>query len=71
MVLILIAAILVIVPAYYTITGWLDNFAYQVRLNYMLFIAVSILALVFAFFTVAFHALKTARINPVDSLKYE
>jgi putative ABC transport system permease protein len=42
-----------------------------VRLNYSLFVVVSILALLFAFVTVAFHALKTARINPVDSLKYE
>jgi putative ABC transport system permease protein len=32
---------------------------------------VAVLALLFGFLTVAFHSLKTARTNPVDSLKYE
>jgi putative ABC transport system permease protein len=32
---------------------------------------VALAALVFTFVTVAFHSLKTARTNPVESLKYE
>jgi putative ABC transport system permease protein len=32
---------------------------------------VALLALIIAFFTVAFHSLKTANTNPVESLKYE
>ena len=32
---------------------------------------VALLALIFTFLTVAFHSLKTAHTNPVDSLKYE
>lgn len=69
--LVVIAGILVVPASYYIITMWLGNFAYKAPLNFTLFIAVTLMALVFAFLTVAFHALKTARTNPVDSLKYE
>jgi putative ABC transport system permease protein len=71
MFLVLIAAVLVIPAAWYIIGQWLGNFAYKMELNYFTFVIVGALAMVFAFFTVAFHSLKTARTNPVQSLKYE
>jgi putative ABC transport system permease protein len=71
MVLVIIAAVLVVPVVYYIIEYWMRNFAYKTDLNYMLFFIVGLLALLFAFLTVAFHSLKTARTNPVDSLKYE
>ena len=71
MYLVLIAAIVVILPVYYVINQWMENFAYRTTLNYSTFIFVALMALVFAFLTVAFHSLKTARTNPVESLKYE
>ena len=71
MYLVIIAAILVFAPAYYVVNTWMDNYAYQATLNYSTFIFVAFVALVFAFLTVAFHSLKTARTNPVESLKYE
>jgi len=71
MVLVILAAVLVVPVSYYIITQWLGNFAYQTSLNYVLFVLVAVVALLFAFFTVAFHSLKTARTNPVDSLKHE
>ena len=71
MYLVIVAAILVFVPAYYVVNTWMADFAYQASLNYSTFIFVAFVALVFAFLTVAFHSLKTARTNPVESLKYE
>jgi putative ABC transport system permease protein len=71
MYLVLIAAILVVPAAFYMITLWMGNFAYQTTISYVTFGVVTALALIFAFFTVGFHSLKTARTNPVDSLKYE
>ena len=71
MYLVIIAAILVSVPAYYVVNTWMADFAYRASLNYSTFIFVAFVALVFAFLTVAFHSLKTARTNPVESLKYE
>lgn len=71
MYLVIIAAAIVAAPAYYVVNEWLDNFAYQTTLNYSAYFLVAFMALIFAFLTVAFHSLKTARTNPVDSLKYE
>jgi len=71
MYLVIIAAVLVVPISYYMISQWLGNFAYQTKINSLLFVLVALMALLFAFFTVAFHSLKTARTNPVDSLKYE
>ncbi len=71
MYLVIVAAILVLAPAYYVVNTWMADFAYQTSLNYSTFIFVAFVALVFAFLTVAFHSLKTARTNPVESLKYE
>ena len=71
MFLVIIAAVLVFMPAYYVVDKWMGNFAYQAPLNYSTFILVAVVALVFAFLTVAFHSWKTARTNPVESLKYE
>lgn len=71
MLLIIIAGVVIIPVAYYLISGWMENFAYRTPLNYYLFALVGLLALVFSFVTVAFHSMKTARTNPVDSLKYE
>ena len=71
MYLVLIAAVIIIPVAYYIITEWMGNFAYKTDLNYLTFAAVALLAMFFAFLTVAFHSLKTARTNPVESLKYE
>ena len=71
MYLVLIAAVLIVPIAYYIITEWMGNFAYRTELNYLTFVAVAAFAMLFAFLTVAFHSLKTARMNPVQSLKYE
>jgi putative ABC transport system permease protein len=71
MFLVIIASVLVVPVSYYIITDWMGNFAYQATLNYIVFLIVAIIAMLFAFLTVAFHSLRTARTNPVQSLKYE
>lgn len=71
MYLVLIAAVLVVPASFYMISKWMGNFAYQTTLNSLTFGVVTALALIFAFLTVGFHSLKTARTNPVESLKYE
>jgi len=71
MYLVIIASILIIPLAYYVINGWVGNFAYHTTINYGLFAVVFLLALLFTFMTVAFHGLKTARTNPVKSLRSE
>jgi putative ABC transport system permease protein len=71
MFLVVIASVVVVPVAYYVISDWMGNFAYQTTINYFVFLVVGLLALVFAFCTVAFHSIRTARTSPIQSLKYE
>jgi len=57
--------------AYLSMTYWLQNFAYRVALTPWPFLAATVLALLIALFTVAYHTLMAAWSNPVDSLRYE
>jgi putative ABC transport system permease protein len=51
--------------------SWLENFAFRINIGPGVFLAAGILAVMTAFFTVSYNALKAANSNPVDSLKYE
>lgn len=55
----------------YLLKGWLNNFAFRVELNALLFIAGGITALLIAFATISFHTFRSARANPVDTLRHE
>jgi len=57
--------------AYFFMKSWLTNFAYRVNMSWWIFIVSAILGLLIAIFTVSFQALKAARNNPVNSLRYE
>ena len=50
---------------------WLSGFAYQTDLNVLPFIVSAILALIIAFGTVSMQAIRAARSNPIDALRYE
>ncbi len=71
MLLVLIAAIAIIPVAYYIVTKWMSNFAYQTQINYFWFVLVAAMAIVLAFLTVAVHSFNTANMNPVKSLRSE
>jgi putative ABC transport system permease protein len=57
--------------AYYLMNKWLNNFAYHMKPNILIFIIAGFVILFIAQFTVTFHTIKTARANPADSLRYE
>jgi len=57
--------------AWWFLKDWLANFAYHIEQQWWIFLLGAILALSIAVFTVLYQALKTARINPVNSLRYE
>ncbi len=65
-------AILIALPASYIIaTSWLDSFAYRVNLQWWLFAGVAVITMSIAWLTVGLQTLKTANINPVESLQVE
>lgn len=69
--LVLIAVAIAIPVAWYFTDEWLQDFAYHVSLEWWIFAAASVMALVIALLTVSFQAIKAAVQNPVKSLRSE
>ena len=69
--IILIANLIAWPLAFYVINEWLQNFAYKTEINWWVFLLSGGLAFIIAFAAVAYHSIKAARANPVESLKYE
>jgi putative ABC transport system permease protein len=70
-VLIVIAIAVAFPLAYFVMKQWLSGFAYQVEINFTIFIVVAITALGIAFVTIAFQAWRATRTNPATVLKNE
>ena len=68
---VLIANVIAWPVAYYYLRTWLESYAYRISLNPLYFAAAGFAALVIAWVTVAGHALRVARANPVHALRYE
>jgi hypothetical protein len=67
-----LVAVLIASPiAYYVAGKWLHNFAYRVSIGWDVFAATIAVALVVAILTVIFQAIRAARMNPSDALRYE
>ena len=71
MLLILLANLIAWPIAYYLMRDWLSGFAYQTNLNILPFVASAIMALIIASGTVSLQAIRAARSNPIDALRYE
>ena len=56
---------------YWLLYGWLQNFAYRISINPLIFLLGGMIALVIALVTIGYHTLRSARANPVKSLRYE
>ena len=57
--------------AYYIMNKWLEDFAYRIEVNLLIFVLAGVITLLIALTTVSFQAIKAATANPVKSLKYE
>ncbi len=66
-----IAALIAWPLAYYAMHRWLQGFAYRTGIGIGLFLLSSLSALLIAIMTVSFQAMRAARANPVESLRYE
>jgi putative ABC transport system permease protein len=65
-------AFLVATPvAWYLMHKWIENFAYKAGLGWWLFAGAGVLAMVIAFGTISYQAIRAARANPVRSLRAE
>jgi putative ABC transport system permease protein len=65
-------AFLVAAPvAYFVMKHWLQDFAYRTDLHPIIFLLAGLLALLIAWLTVGYQAIKAALTNPVEALRYE
>lgn len=69
--LVLLAFIVFSPLTYWLMNGWLENFAYRININPLIFLIGGLLALVIALLTISFHILRSASANPVEALRYE
>ncbi|ASV30543.1 ABC transporter permease [Maribacter cobaltidurans] len=65
-------SILIAIPlAWYAMQNWLESFAYRIEINWLVFVIAGVVAITIALLTVSYHAIKSARANPVKSLRTE
>jgi putative ABC transport system permease protein len=68
---IIIANLIAWPAAYFIMNRWLEDFAYRINISIWVFIIAGAAAILIAYATVSYQALKAAVANPVNSLKYE
>jgi putative ABC transport system permease protein len=67
-----VLALIVAAPlAWYFMNKWLQDFAYRISIGWWVFIAAGSLAILVAFVTIGFQAMKAGVANPVKSLRTE
>ena len=70
-VMIAISVVISIPIAWWIMNKWLEDFAYRINITWWMFAVAGIVALLIAFVTVSFQAIKAALANPVKSLRTE
>lgn len=68
---VLIANVIAWPVAFAFLNQWLRNYAYRISIEWWVFAIATILSVAVAMISVSFQAVKAARGNPIDSLKYE
>jgi putative ABC transport system permease protein len=69
--LVLIAIVIASPIAWYSMSKWLDGFAYKVGISWWMFMLAGMIAILIALLTISFQAIKAALANPVKSLRTE
>ncbi|MCF7918727.1 MAG: ABC transporter permease [Candidatus Cloacimonetes bacterium] len=68
---VLLANVIAWPAAWYFTNKWLQNFAYKVEINILIFVLAGVMALLIALITVGLQALRAGVRNPVTSIRYE
>ena len=69
--LVSIASLIAFPVAWWVMHQWLQGFAYRVTISWRMFVISGVTAVVIAFLTVSFQAVKAAMANPVKNLRSE
>lgn len=71
MIMVLIAFVIAIPVASYSMSKWLETFAYRIEMQWWMFGGAGLLAALVALFSVGYLSMKASMANPADSLKSE
>ncbi len=69
--LVLLAVAIALPLAAYFMQGWLEKFSAHIEISWWIFLGTAVLSLVMAMLTVSYQSVRTARMNPVKSLRAE
>lgn len=69
--LLLLSFALAVPASFYLLKGWLSKFSYHADLGWQLYIGTGLAIILLAALTVSFHSIRTALVNPADSLRDE
>ncbi|MEM1134298.1 MAG: ABC transporter permease [Bacteroidota bacterium] len=69
--LVIIGLLLAIPIAWYSMSRWLEDFAFQIKIDPEVFLLAGFTVVLIALLTVSWQSIKVAVMNPVDSLKNE
>lgn len=69
LVLALVAALIALPAAWYSIDRWQENFAYQVSTPSWIYLVTAGFLVLFSWVAVLYHTLRLARLNPVDFIR--
>ena len=69
--LVLISCLIATPIAWYYLNSWLKDYDYRVKIQWQVFVATAVVALVITLVTVSFQAIKAAIANPTKSLRTE
>ncbi len=69
--LVIVAVVIAVPIALYTSKLWLQNYAYRIHLDWWVFITVALVVISLALLTISMQAIKSAKANPVKSLRTE
>ncbi len=69
--LIAISLVVAIPLAYYLMSQWLEDYVYRTELSWWIFAVAGLLAIAITLITISYHAVKSALVNPVESLRSE
>jgi len=69
--MVLVSVFIGIPTSYWLLSKWLERFAFHIELSSWYFISAGLIALIIAWVTVAWQAIKAANVNPVKCLRSE
>ncbi len=71
MLLVLVAFVIAVPLSWWVMSNWLQDFAYRISINVLVFLVAGLLAAIIALVTISLQSIKAAIANPVKSLRSE